>query len=436
MDEYPILKEDIFFAKIQNDSEVQVKIYNTTTEKDFDATPDTVALLDLCTDTRSIIEIIEELSEQFGKPVEELGEDIASAFAILQEKGIISIEKIPGNPKKSKKITLKYPVSSAQIEITNRCNLSCLHCFNDSGDPCPHELTTEEIFSVIDTLTSMGVHRVTLTGGEPLLHPEFFEITDHARKAPMSVNIFTNGTLITEEHINEFKKLHIGQFNISVDSVDETIHDTFRGKKGALKKTLHAITLLKEAGFPIRIATCLSQLNKDVAVDILQYCKTQDLTDIGVAPVRASGRGVDGLAISPEEYYDVVIKQFTYLKEEFPEGIFEAREVTGKGCSIARHSIGIKSDGTILPCPACNREMGIGNVRDMNLEELWDNSEKLKTLRRIISKNNNTCKTCNYLAFCEGCIAGAFSMWGTLTCYYPYLCATYRAYDEIFGLII
>lgn len=433
MDGYPVLREDIFFAKIYRNSELHVKIRNTTTEKDFRPTGATVALLDLCTGTKSVSEIIDVLSMQSGEPVEELTEDVINIIAVLQKKGIITMNRTPHENMQTKEIALNYPLDAAQIEITNKCNLSCVHCFNNSGDPLPNELTTQEILSLIDVLSSVGVHQITFTGGEPLVHPDLFEIIEHARKSPMSVDIFTNGTLITKKMIKKFKELHIRRFIISIDSVDASIHDRFRGRKGALEKTLQGITLLKEAGFPLKFCACLSQVNKECIIDILEYFNIQKQEDFQIIPVKFSGRGITGLAVSPEEYYKVIVEQFYYFKEKYPHNVFEFRERKEEGCSIAQNIIGIKADGTILPCPACSKEMGIGNVRDTDLEKLWEENETLGILRNMNTRNDERCSHCTYVAFCNGCIAGAFTMEGTLTCYHPYICAVNKAYDDVFG---
>jgi radical SAM protein with 4Fe4S-binding SPASM domain len=434
MDGYPVLNEDIYFAKLYNDSEFSVKIRNTTTEKDFVPTPDTVFLLELCTGTRGVPEIVERLSRRSGESPEYLTEGVTNILGVLEEKDIISINKTPLERKKVKKVDLKYPLETAQIEITNKCNLSCMHCFNNSGNPYPDELTTEEVLSVIDTLSSLGVYQVTFSGGEPLMHPDLYDIVEHARKSPMSVDIFTNGTLITEEVVEEFKALKIRRCNISVDSVTESIHDTFRGKKGALKKTLRGIMLLRESGIPFKLSICLSQLNKESITAILQYFDIRNQADFQIIPVRFSGRDVDGLAVSPEEYYEVLVEQLAYLKKEAPEGVFEFSKKTSGECSIARNTIGIKADGTILPCPACDREMGIGNIRDVDLAVMWEGHETLQTIRALNVNNDEKCSHCRYIPFCNGCVAGAFTIEGDLTCRHPYICALNMAYDSVFGL--
>jgi radical SAM protein with 4Fe4S-binding SPASM domain len=430
---YPVLKEDIFFAKIYDDSGMQVRIRNTTTEKDFNPTPDTVSLLELCTGTSTVEEIITALSEKSGEPAEELTEGVSTIIEVLQQKGIISVCDTPLSQGISpvKEVHRKYPTENAQIEITNKCNLSCLHCFNNSGELCPGELTTEEILSVIDTLSGMGVHKLTITGGEPLTHPDLFDIVNHARNAPMTVTVFTNGTLLTEDHVKQFKKLNV-KFAVSVDSCNPETHDTFRGKKGALQKTLHGLTLIKKAGLPVTVSVSLSRLNKDEIIDTIKFLKNNGLGDYQMAEVSTSGRGIDEVIVTPEEYYQVLVKKLTYEKKDSnPKTLAPKSE---GGCGIAQTLVYIKADGTILPCHACCEDMGVGNIRNVDLPAFWDTNETLETLRDIRAGNDSTCKDCQYLPFCDGCIGNAFIFERTFRTYDPYACARQRAYEAV-GLL-
>jgi radical SAM protein with 4Fe4S-binding SPASM domain len=429
---YPVLKEDIFFAKILNSSEATVIVRNTTTEKDFAVTRDTVTLLDMCTGTQTVEEICDILSELSGEPADALVAQVIAVLKILKEKNIITLnaEPLSHSVQPAKMIKTKNAFYTAQIEITNTCNLACLHCFNNSGTPCPDELTTEEILCLIDILSSMGVYEITLTGGEPMVHPDIFVIVEHARKTPMTVTIFTNGTLIEQEHIKKFSKGV--KFVVSVDSCYETTHDTFRGKKGALKKTLDSIHLLKDGEFPVRVSISLNNLNKNEIVDTIAYLREHEIDDYQVAEVSISGRGIDEVILTPDKYYTALVEQLLYEKK-FKKMAFRTPKEEG-GCGIARNLIYITADGTILPCHACCKDMGVGNVREVDLPEFWDENETLEMLRQIRAEQDKICKDCKYVSFCDGCIGNAFIFEGTFRTYDPYSCARFKAYEKV-GLL-
>lgn len=429
MEKYPVLNEDIFYGK--QTSTGLTKICNTTTEKEFEPNAATTALLDLCTGTHCISEIVTALSEQSGEPAGKVAASVNNILTVLQKNGIITLESTPFKKSgKAKHITVQYPLISAEIEITNACNLRCLHCVNKSGHPYPDELTTKEIFAVIDALSGLGVYQLMISGGEPLLHPDLFDIIEYARKAPMIVDIFTNATLITEEHIKKFKKLNVRRFCVSIDSMDEHTHDTFRGKKGALKKTLQTVNLLKDE-FPVCPYVSVTQLNKKGILDLLQYFRKNKFTHFQVVPVRFSGRGVTHILITPEEYYQVVVEEMEYLKREFPEGIRTSDKKEGV-CGIAKSMIGIHADGTILPCPGCIKDMGVGNVRETEVKKVWETSTILETIRNTTTQHAEACQACVHLPSCSGCMANAFVLERTFTCYDPYVCALKRARDAVF----
>ena len=430
---YPVLNEDIYFAKMNTHAGVVIKVHNVVTQKDYRVNAATAAFLELCTGTHTLSDITETLSQRVDEPREEVEYEVKRVAAVLQKKGIIAIEETPleKGRKTVKNVNVLYPPYSAHVEITNRCNLRCMHCANNSGDPYPDELTTKEILSLIDSLSRMGVTRIVLTGGEPLLHPDLYAIINHARKAPMTVDIFTNATLITKEHVKKLKKSGVRKISTSIDSIDESVHDTFRGKKGALKKTLKGISLLQKVGFPVRISISVSQLNKDHIVDILKYLGELHLTDYQIVPVKYSGRGVTDIVISPEEYYAVLVDEYTYLKKERPRNIHGPPQETD-GCGIGEDGIYIKADGTVLPCRGCHIKMSAGNVRD-GLVELWNNNETLEMVRKMKTEDDSVCAECQYLSVCDGCIADAFIFEGSFRFYNPYTCVGQKAYNDVFG---
>lgn len=429
---YPVLKKDIFFAHITTPDRTIIKTRNTTTGKDYRLNKASVALLTLCTGSNSIQDIIVELSKKFDEPVLEITPKINAILKMLQQKNVILINSTYSEPRNTlKTITAKYPLERAQIEITNECNLFCVHCFNDSGVSLPDELNTKEILKIIDTLSSLGVHFLTLSGGEPFVHPDIFTIITHARNAPMSVFIITNGTLLTREIIQKLQNLGISGLSISLDSMSEQHVKKFRRKNGTLKKTLQGIAMAKKAGIHVDISMSVSQLTKDI-IPLLKYLKEQNISKIDIAPVIFSGREITGIPISPEEYYEVLIQGLTYMKKEFPEALPEYTP-RDNPCGIGLDRIGIKADGSILPCPGCVKEMSIGNVRDDNIKKLWETNEFLKKLRTMRVETDFHCQKCEYIPWCGGCIAITFSYNKTICCRNPYICSIIKAYDDVVG---
>ncbi|MGD2248139.1 MAG: radical SAM protein [Candidatus Methanofastidiosia archaeon] len=432
MKEYPVLNKDIYCAKEKTDEGTTITVENLVTKKDYRVNLATAAFLELCTGTHSLTDIAEIISQKFDEPLEYIVQGIQKICGTLQKKGLITLKETPLKEEKKTVVELQGENRPyfAHVELTNACNLSCLHCANDSGNPYPDELTTQEILDLIDTLHTMGVTRVVFTGGEPLLHPDLYTIINHAKEQPMIVDIFTNSTLITEEHCKKFAELGVRKIATSIDSIHDEVHDTFRGQKGALNQALKGINLLLKAGFPVRVSISLSQLNIDHYVDMIKYLADMGLTDYQVAPVKYSGRGRKDMEVSVEEYYTALVDEYKYLKEERPEDIPEMFEMDG--CGIARDGIFIKADGTVLPCHGCPKIMAVGNVKDKNLITLWNTDETLEMYRQMKPRHDDMCKECEYLSVCSGCIADAFICERSIRCYSPYACAGQRAYHDVF----
>ena len=127
----------------------------------------------------------------------------------------------------------QYKLDVVGISYTDRCNMNCIHCYNDSGQKRENELTVKEIYNTIDEMKEIGVLHVTLSGGEPLMHPAFFEIVSYIRGKALGVDLFTNGTLITQSVAKTLKALTILHVTVSLDSVTPEIHDSIRGKEGS-----------------------------------------------------------------------------------------------------------------------------------------------------------------------------------------------------------
>ena len=134
--------------------------------------------------------------------------------------------------------TARIPPGPVVIwNLIRRCNLTCKHCYSISADrDFPGELNTGEVFDVMDDLKKFAVPVLILSGGEPLLRPDIFEISRQAKSLGFYVGLSTNGTLINEQNINTISDISYDYIGISLDGIKDT-HDRFRRKPGAL--TLH-----------------------------------------------------------------------------------------------------------------------------------------------------------------------------------------------------
>jgi len=153
------------------------------------------------------------------------------------------------------------------LELTTGCNLRCVHCWQ--GEKArPKTLKLEEIKVIIKRLAELGVTSLRITGGEPMIHPNFWEIMEEAAHSDLSIVLRTNGTLIDEAATNRFRDYPIIFTELSVDGFTSQDHDGFRRKKGSLQKTFLALDLLIKNGVETRVKTVMSRKNIGSLLDL------------------------------------------------------------------------------------------------------------------------------------------------------------------------
>ena len=147
--------------------------------------------------------------------------------------------------------------------LTDRCNLSCTHCYSRSGPGCTTEgeLSTAEALGVIDDLTAMGVPRILFTSGEPLMREDIWDLARHAKSRGLKMALSTNGTLITPDSARRIKESGIEYTGISLDGARAKTHDRFRNVPGAFERTLAAFAACKEAGLRCGVRVTLTKEN-------------------------------------------------------------------------------------------------------------------------------------------------------------------------------
>ncbi|MGC9436133.1 MAG: radical SAM protein, partial [Methanomicrobiales archaeon] len=139
-------------------------------------------------------------------------------------------------------------------DLTRACNLRCRHCYQRAGRPLPEELSTDEALALVDELADAGVVALSLSGGEPLMRRDLFDIAARARDRGMYVSCASNGTLITPDVARRMKESGIEYVEISLDAPDAATHDAFRGMPGAFERTCAGVRACVDAG----LFTCVA----------------------------------------------------------------------------------------------------------------------------------------------------------------------------------
>ena len=176
--------------------------------------------------------------------------------------------------------------------LIRRCNLTCKHCYTTSADiDFKGELSTEEVKLVMDDLYDFKVPMLILSGGEPLLRPDIFDVSRYAKEKGFMVSLSTNGTLITEKNIDQIADMNYDYVGVSLDGIRET-HDKFRQKEGSFEQSLHGIQLCKERGIKVGIRFTLTLDNYRELPSLLAVMDEYDIDKFYLSHLNYSGRGL------------------------------------------------------------------------------------------------------------------------------------------------
>lgn len=315
-------------------------------------------------------------------------------------------------------------------ELTQRCNLRCVHCrASVSPFPLPGELTEEEIKKVIDDLTVFGRPILVLTGGEPLYRSDIFDIIDYGVKMNFPVALATNGTLIDEIMADKIVSSGVRRVSISIDGASSITHDGFRGIAGSFQDTMKGFYNLKKLGMSIQFNTTITRHNFREIPDILNMAVNLGADALHIFLLVPVGCGVElskEQQITPDEYenilnwfYEESESSPIQLKATCAPHYFRIMAQRGKdivkrghgmsamtrGCLAGRGILFISSMGDVRPCGYL--PVSAGNIRNKKIEEIWDNGEIFRELRNLDNLRGK-CRVCEFKHICMGCRARAY----------------------------
>ena len=325
-------------------------------------------------------------------------------------------------------------------EITRRCNLRCVHCRSSSEMVVKEhpDFSTAEAFRVLDDISSYAKPVVVLSGGEPLMRKDVFEIAEYGTGKGLRMCMATNGSLVTDEICRKIKASGMKIVSMSLDGSTPQVHDDFRNEKGAFDGVMKAAALFREHGIEFIINSSFTKRNEEEIPKVYKLAKDIGATAWYLFMIVPTGRGEEIMSelISKEKYEDILDWHYEMEKDELDmlvrptcaphyyrlvfqkakeEGTkFERRTLkfsTGgsKGCLAGQLICLIDVDGNVLPCSYFPKPAG--NIRSQSFKEIWENSELFKDLRDFKSYKGK-CGMCEYLNVCGGCRARAFAVHG------------------------
>lgn len=304
---------------------------------------------------------------------------------------------------------------------TKRCNLYCKHCYRDSSNEYFRgELNTDEGKKLIEEIAKSGFRILILSGGEPLMRDDIYELSSYARKSGIIPVLGTNGTLITENVAKNLKKAGIMAAGVSLDYLDEEKHDNFRNLKGSFNKTIEGIRNCLKEGIRVQINTTVTKDNKEGILDIIDFSKEIGATSNHPFFLVEVGRGknLKKEALNSKEYIDMINKILDKQSEIDIElkptcapqfmSLAKKRGVNmrfSRGCIAGIGYCCILPNGDVHICPYLPKV--VGNVREDSFDRIWRESEIFNELRDF-KKYKGRCGSCKDISICGGCRARAY----------------------------
>lgn len=373
-----------------------------------------------------------------------------TALTHYLEKGILKAYDTPV-PLNEDQLYRFYPnrfVESIFWSITGRCNFRCRHCYMDAPEGILGELSHEEAISLIDQMAECGVLKVDITGGEPFVRKDFWELIDRLLSYRITIGqVYTNGWLLTEDVLDKFEQRNLKpSFSFSFDGLGW--HNWMRGINGAEEATLKAIRLCKKRGFRMNVEMCIHKGNIPTLRETVNY-----LAEIGVPMMKLGSvtqtplwqKNSEGNDMTFQEYQDSMLEYipqffadgmpmklligavvYLYKKSINYEVIAEKYDGTENCidchlCGATRYSCYITPEGRLLPCmpmTACEEQENFARFQDMGLRNGLSDSYYMKIVDnrvRDLLAANEKCNACPYKYKCGGgCRANALMSTGNL----------------------
>ncbi len=330
-------------------------------------------------------------------------------------------------------------------ETTRSCNLDCIHCrAAASRGPYEGEFSTSTFFRIMDEIEKVGKPIIILTGGEPLLRDDIFEISEYGAKKGFRMVMATNGTLVNEENLQKMKESGIQRISMSIDGSTPETHDNFRKVKGAFQKVMEAIELCKKYNMPFQINTTITKININEIPAIFELAEKLEAVALHIFLLVPTGRGkeLEEQEIPPEEYervlnwfYDMQFKTNMQLKatcaphyyrilrqrakEEGKKVDFKTfgLDAVTKGCLGGKGFCFISHTGIVQPCGYL--ELNCGDLNKQSFDDIWVNSKIFNELRNEDGYKGK-CGICEYRKVCGGCRARAYEVTGDYLAEEPY----------------
>jgi len=311
------------------------------------------------------------------------------------------------------------------LELTHRCNLRCIHCYLGGSDDNKEELTTDEWRLVIDQIAESGCLTLIITGGEPLLRPDFADIYRHAKKKGLLVTVFTNGTLIQESILELFEDLPPYSIEITLYGATPVTYEKITGVPGSFEKCIKSILEIKKRNFNLKLKAILLRTNQHELKTIhaiSQKFNAEFRLDPAIFPALNNSKAPVALRVPPHEAVSIEFDDPKRL-EEWQKFYNRLRKVPGDEflftCGAGLTSFHIDPEGNLSPCLMVREPKY--NILKGDFTKGWN--ETISCIREIKVGRNYHCNHCEKRFLCGLCPGFSRLEQGSFEGISPYLCS-------------
>ncbi len=336
---------------------------------------------------------------------------------------------------------------SFSLELTARCNNDCRHCFvnlaaNDRSARSG-ELTLQEISDIADQALAIGALWVHLSGGEPLLREDFSEIYLLLKRKGLLVSLFTNATLIRNEHIELLKKYPPTNIEVTVYGVTEETYERVTGRRGSFAAFMNGMNLLLESGIPVRLKAMAIRTNFRELPEIAKFCRAHTKDFFRFDPqliFRTDGDErrnelIKYERLTPEEFVDLERaddERISYMLRNC-DALIGTESVHGCNdhlfrCAVGNGTFTVSHDGKFLLCSSLRVPGMVYDLRQGTLAEAWNEfAPKVQNMRSHRPEFLESCRSCDLINLCMWCPAHAYLESGELDKPIEYFCQVAHA---------
>lgn len=347
-----------------------------------------------------------------------------AAFVAAARKARWLVDEAAGDGPTIRRISTPFHLRRLQYEVNLTCNLECAHCYCSASPRAPNGQSTEFVESVIDQAAAMGVLFFDITGGEPLVRRDVFDLLERIKRRGMLSTLYTNATLVDDEVADRLAAIGVPAVNTSLDARTPELHDQIRGKPRAFERTIRGIRALKARGIRVAVTFCANRKNAHEAEPLSRFLNDELGVDVRVDRVVPAGRGravesTDDVALSNEEFYHLVrglqrTTQVTAAKVCDSPNILVSGAIEPH-CGVGASYLFLKHDGRAALCPTMTEaespDFAQADLKQMTLEAAWLRHPTFVRYRDVQCRNVSRCPTGK--ACRGGCRSNAYLLHGS-----------------------